>query len=113
MHSLGTQNEERVVEEVTAGWNVYNSTTDVWSEQVGMREVAVPRHMTPCACHRAACRAAGHGNTCGVLQMGLLWLFQGKTDIVDLVVWHYHGASGWATLQIWTHRVVLSYHFLV
>jgi hypothetical protein len=47
---------------------------------------SAPRHMTPCACHCAACRAAGglHGNTCVFLRMGLLRLFHGKTDIVDL-----------------------------
>jgi hypothetical protein len=56
---------------------------------------SAPRHMTPCACHCAACRAAGHGNTCILLRMGLLRLFDGKSDIVDLVLRHYHGASGW------------------
>ncbi len=56
--------------------------------------------MTPCACHCAACRAAGHGNTCVVLRMGLLSLFDGKADIVDLVLRHYyHGASGWDTAR--------------
>jgi hypothetical protein len=35
---------------------------------------------------------------CVVLRMGLLRLFHGKTDIVDLVLRHYHhGASGWDT----------------
>jgi WD40 repeat protein len=27
--------------------------------------------------------------------MGLLRLFDGKADIVDLVLRHFHGASGW------------------
>ena len=55
--------------------------------------------MTPCACHCAACRAAGHGNTCVLLPMGLLRLFDGKSDIVDLVLRHYHGSSGWDTAR--------------
>jgi hypothetical protein len=32
-----------MVEEVTAGWNVYDSTTKVWSEQAEVRVVAVTR----------------------------------------------------------------------
>jgi hypothetical protein len=39
MCSLGNQKEAGVVEEVTAGWNVYDSTTKVWSEQAGVRVV--------------------------------------------------------------------------
>jgi hypothetical protein len=39
MHSLGYQKEAGVVEEVTAGWYVYDSTTKVWSEQAGVRVV--------------------------------------------------------------------------
>ena len=59
-----------------------------------------PRHMTPCACHCAACRAAGHGNKCVVLRMGLLRLFHDEADPVDLVLQHYyHGASGWDTAR--------------
>ena len=55
---------------------------------------SAPPHMTPCACHCAAC----HGNTCVVLRMGLLRLFHGEADPVDLVLQHYyHGASGWDT----------------
>ena len=60
---------------------------------------SAPRHMTPCVCHCAACRAAGHGNKCVVLRMGLLRLFDGKSDIVDLVLRHYHGASGCDTAR--------------
>ena len=61
---------------------------------------SAPRHMTPCACHCAACRAAGHGNKCVVLRMGLLHLFHGEADPVDLVLQHYyHGASGWDTAR--------------
>ena len=57
---------------------------------------SAPRHMTPCACHCAVCRAAGHGNKCVVLRMGLLRLFHGEADPVDLVLQHYyHGARGW------------------
>ena len=57
-------------------------------------------HMTPCACHCAACRAAGHGNECVMLRMGLLRLFYDKADIVDLVLrQYYHGASGWDTAR--------------
>ena len=39
MASLGTHNDARVVEEVTAGWKVYDSTTKAWSEQAGVRVV--------------------------------------------------------------------------
>jgi hypothetical protein len=53
----------------------------------------------PGACHCAACRAAGHGNTCVLLRMGLLKLCHGKADIVDLVLRHYHGASRWDTAR--------------
>ena len=60
---------------------------------------SAPRHMTPWACHCAACRAAGHGNTCVLLRMGLLKLCHGKADIVDLVLRHYHGASRWDTAR--------------
>ena len=60
-----------------------------------------PRHMAPCVCHCAACRAAGNGNVCVVLRMGLLRLFHGKADIVDLVLRHYYrGASGWDTARL-------------
>ena len=39
-HAEGAdQKEAGVVEEVTAGWNVYDSTTKVWSEQAGVRVV--------------------------------------------------------------------------
>ena len=31
--------------------------------------------------------------------MGLLRLFHGKADIVDLVLRHYHGTSGWGTVR--------------
>ena len=33
---------------------------------------SAPRHMTPCACHCAACRAAGHGNTCVMVSLALV-----------------------------------------
>ena len=39
MCSLGAQKEAGVVEEATAGWQVYDSTTKVWSEQAGVRVV--------------------------------------------------------------------------
>jgi hypothetical protein len=39
MLSLGAQKEAGVVEEVTAGWQVYDSTTKVLSEQAGVRVV--------------------------------------------------------------------------
>ena len=59
-----------------------------------------PRHMTPCACHCAACRAAGHGDgACVVLCVGLHALFHGKADVVDLVLRHYYGACGWGTAR--------------
>ena len=61
--------------------------------------------MTPCACHCAACRAAGHGNGwCVVLRKGLIRLFHGKADIVDLVFFflrhYYRGLSGWDTARL-------------
>ena len=54
------------------------------------------RHMTPCACHCAAC----HGNACVMLRVTLLRVFDGKDDIVDKILWHYHGASGWGTASL-------------
>jgi WD40 repeat protein len=57
-------------------------------------------HMTPCVCHCAACRAAGHGNgACVVLCGGLHALFDGKADVVELVL-HHHGASEWDTAHL-------------
>jgi len=50
-----------------------------------------PSHMTPCACHCAAC----HGNgACVILCAGLHDFFDGKADVVDLVLRHYFGACG-------------------
>ena len=58
------------------------------------------RHMTPCVCHCAACRAAGHGDgACVVLCAGLHTLLAGKADVVDLVLRHYYGACGWGTAR--------------
>ena len=55
--------------------------------QNGAAGAPQPRHMTPCACHCAACRAAGHGDgACVVLCVGLHALFDGKADVVDLVL---------------------------
>ena len=56
--------------------------------QTGAAGAPQPRHMTPCACHCAACRAAGHGGkhgACVVLCAGLHDLFDGKADVVELV----------------------------
>eukprot|EP00802_Teleaulax_amphioxeia_P006472 Tamp_06476.p2 GENE.Tamp_06476~~Tamp_06476.p2 ORF type:complete len:291 (+),score=69.52 Tamp_06476:628-1500(+) len=52
--------------------------------------------MTPCACHCAAC----HGNACVMLRVPLLRVFDGKADIVDLILRHYHGANGWGTASL-------------
>ena len=61
---------------------------------------SAPRHMTPCACHCAACRAAGHGNMCVMVSLALVQLFPENADIVDLVLRHYYlGASGWDTAR--------------
>ena len=60
---------------------------------------AAPRHLAPCACHCAACRAAGHGSACVLLPMGLRRLLHGKDDLVDLVLRHYYGACGWGTAR--------------
>ena len=60
-----------------------------------------PSHMMPCACHCAACRAAGHGDgACVVLCAGLHTLLAGKADVVDLVLRHYYGACGWGTVRL-------------
>ena len=68
--------------------------------QNGAAGAPQPRHMTPCACHCAACRAAGHGDgACVVLCAGLHALFDGKADVVDLVLRHYYGACGWGTAR--------------
>jgi hypothetical protein len=40
------------------------------------------------------------GNTFVVLRMGLLRLFHGKADIVDLVLQHYFGAIGWSEMFV-------------
>jgi hypothetical protein len=48
---------------------------------------SAPRHMTPCACHCAACRAAGHSNNmCVMVLLALVQLFPENADIVDLVL---------------------------
>jgi hypothetical protein len=78
---------------------------------------SAPRHMTPCACHCAACRAAGHGNMCEMVSLALVQLFPENADIVDLVLrpprqpgsapgsdddasgYYYQGASGWDTAR--------------
>ena len=58
-----------------------------------------PSHMTPCVCHCAACRAAGHGNgACVDLCVGLHRLLDGKADVVDQILRNCHGDScGWGT----------------
>ena len=46
-----------------------------------------PGHMAPCACHCAACRAAGHnGTACVFLCAGLHDLFDGRHHGFDLAV---------------------------
>ena len=46
-------------------------------------------------------RAAGHGSgACVVLCAGLHALFDGKADVVDLVLRHYYGACGWGTARL-------------
>ena len=68
---------------------------------------STPRHMTPCACHCAACRAAGQGNKCVMVSMTLDQLFvrygPKDYDYADLkkhVLQHfYHGASRWGTAR--------------
>ena len=68
--------------------------------QNGAAGALQPRHMTPCACHCTACRAAGHSDgACVVLCAGLHALFDGKADVVDLVLRHYYGACGWGTAR--------------
>ena len=68
---------------------------------------SAPRHMTPCACHCAACRAAGQGNKCVMVSTTLDQLFvrygPKDYDYADLkkhVLQHfYHGASRWGTAR--------------
>ena len=68
--------------------------------QEGAAGAPQPRHMAPCACHCAACGAAGHGDgACVVLCAGLHALFDGRADVVDLVLRHYYGAGGWGTAR--------------
>jgi len=68
--------------------------------QNGAAGAPQPSHMTPCACHCAACRAAGHGDgACVVLCAGLHALFDGKADVADLVLRHYYGACSWGTAR--------------
>jgi len=75
-----------------------HATADAGSTQNG---AARPLHMSPCVCHCAACRAAGHSNgACVVLCAGLHDLFDGKADVVDLVLrYYYYGACGWGTAR--------------
>ena len=68
---------------------------------------AVPRHASPCVCHCAACRAAGHGDgVCVALCAGLHELFDGKGDVVDLILRHLRHYSSAATTNYggWTAR---------
>jgi WD40 repeat protein len=68
--------------------------------QEGAAGAPQPRHMTPCACHCAACRVAGHGDgACVVLCAGLHALFDGKADVVDLALRHYYRACSWGTAR--------------
>ena len=67
--------------------------------QNGAAGAPQPRHMTPCVCHCAACRVAGHGSACVEIRKALLWLF-GKADVVDVVLRHYYGACGWDTARL-------------
>ena len=48
--------------------------------------MCVPLRCVPCS---------WNGNTCVMIPLTLNRLFHGKADIVDLVLRHYHGASGW------------------
>ena len=67
--------------------------------QEGAAGAPQPRHMTPCACHCAACRVAGHGNKCVEIRKALLRLF--KADVVDFwILRHYYGACGWGTARL-------------
>jgi len=68
--------------------------------QNGVAGAPQPSHMTPCACHCAVCRAAGHGDgACVVLCAGLHTLFDGKADVVDQILRQYYGACGWGTAR--------------
>jgi hypothetical protein len=69
-----------------------------WSLNGAARSVAPPPHDAVCVPLRCV-SCIRHGNTCVVLRMGLLGLFHDRADIVDLVLRHYHGASGWGTAR--------------
>ena len=78
------------------------------------------RHMTPCACHCAACRAAGHGDgACvfvpkqlgeelerGFLCAGLHDLFDRKADVVDLVL-RFACTSEFVKCNVTAHEVAM------
>ena len=49
-----------------------------------------PRHMTPCACHCAACHATGHGGLCAVLRASLHNSLDGNLDMVDCIEQQYY-----------------------
>ena len=49
-----------------------------------------PRHMTPCACHCAACHATGHGGLCAVLRASLHDSLDGNLDMVDCIEQQYY-----------------------
>ena len=85
--------------------NAFFSGADLRSDR-GMPEAAgsarqsQTRHMTPCACHCAACHAAGHGSgVCVLLCAGLHDLFEGQHDVVDVVLRQYYGACSWGTAR--------------
>ena len=69
-------------------------------EAAGSAQQSQTRHMTPCACHCAACHAAGHGSgVCVLLCAGLHDLFEGQHDVVDVVLRQYYGACSWGTAR--------------
>jgi len=69
-------------------------------EAAGSARQSQTRHMTPCACHCAACHAAGHGSgVCVLLCAGLHDLFEGQHDAVDVVLRQYYGACSWGTAR--------------
>jgi len=71
------------------------------------------RHMTPCVCHCAACRADGHGiGACVVLCAGLHDVFDGKADVVDLVLRHgaaHSGACRWGAARFGAVIICVQY----
>jgi hypothetical protein len=88
MLSLGAQKEVGVVEEVTAGWKVYDSNTKVWSEQAGVRVVR----------HAAAVQVSGTTGPNAAIINGVYRLVVGE-GVGGKPVYKKDGADTW--IEYW------------